>query len=139
MKRLALLFVLFCASAFAQSVSTRPLVAADLPANPAAPALTPDQKIAILEATHKRDLIARQQSDLGLQVAQLQQQVQQKIAQLQDQLAKADADLDKAVSEATKGIDAKKWTLNRETLAYVEVPAETGAKPESKSTEQAKK
>jgi outer membrane murein-binding lipoprotein Lpp len=87
-----------------------------------APVATDTQKLAIRNAQHKVDDIEKQQANLGNYILNIEARVRDQADQLGRQHTDAQAALEKAVADATSGVDAKKWTFDRESLNYNPVP-----------------
>ena len=103
---------------------------------PAAPVATDQQKVAILAAQHKRDLVVKQQSDLALQIVDLQKKITDESTRLAKALDEAEAAYKVATNAATSGVDAKLWQWNYDSLTFTAVPAP--AAPANASTQPAK-
>jgi hypothetical protein len=99
------------------------LAAASSLAQSTAPVLTAEQKLSILTAQHKKDLVTKQQSDLALQIANLQKNITDESARLIKLQQDADATYNKAVAAVTTGVDEKKWKWDGENLGFTAVPA----------------
>lgn len=100
------------------------------------PRATLEQKNAVLSAQHKLDLIVKQQSDLALQIVDLQKKISDASTQLGTQRQQAEAELKKANEAVTAGIDAKAWAWHDDSLTFTAVP--TPAAPANASTQPAK-
>jgi hypothetical protein len=113
--------LLFSFSAFSQapSPSVLPVQTVKVPTagkGDAAPVLTDGQKIAILAAQHKRDLIITQQDELAIQIADAEKRINSESQRLNAARQQADADYKKETDAALVGIDARKWKLDPESL-----------------------
>jgi hypothetical protein len=92
----------------------------------AAPVLTDSQKLAILSAQHKRDLVVTQQDELAIQIADAEKRINSESQRLNAARQQADSDYKKETDAALVGIDPRKWKLNPESLqveAIAEQPA----------------
>jgi hypothetical protein len=80
------------------------------------PALSPQIQVELLKAQHEKDVIAKQKSDLGAQLAQIQNQASAQYAQLAEKEKAAAAKFEEVKARAMTGIDPKKWELDTETM-----------------------
>jgi copper chaperone CopZ len=107
------------------------IVAQAKPADPPAPTLTPEQKVSVLTAQHKVDVVEKQianvaaqlnqavaQSPMGRQLADLQTQQQQLKAQL---------DTEKANVLVQAKVDAEKFDVDWEALIVRPKPTQAKA------------
>jgi hypothetical protein len=111
----------FSLSAFSQtpSPSVLPVQTVKVPTagkGDAAPVLTDGQKIAILAAQHRRDLIITQQDELAIQIADAEKRINSESQRLNTARQQADADYKKETDAALVGIDARKWKLDPDSL-----------------------
>jgi hypothetical protein len=84
-----------------------------------APILTADAKLSIRNAQHKRDVIIKQQSDLALQIADLQKRIADESTRLAGLFKTADEDYKASIT----GVCPKDFKLDEETLTCTAVPA----------------
>jgi hypothetical protein len=110
------------------------LLAAAAFAQTPAPTLSAEQKLSYRDAQHKLDAIEKQQKDLGLQYADIQQKVTTESQRLAGLRQQAQAELDKVAADLKAGVDDKKWKFNDEPLTFTAVPAP--AAPANASTSQ---